>query len=680
LLRARLFWLGLLARVVCLPFFGSYVSRALFIPFLDNGLMHPGENPWALLPPHYFPYGSVLYVLLAVPRALAYAVVGDVALGTTPVSLALLKAPLLVLDAVLLALLVQIAPKRRDALVLYYWLNPILFFITYLHGQLDVAATAFCVAALFALMHRRTVVSAVLMAAATLCKAHVSIIAPFVLYFMWQRTFARAALRQMATWALVWGSLSALGLWPHLDAGALGYVTTASPEAFRIFGAQLDLDRSGHIFYVGVAVLLVLLGRLCISTQVTELGLLFGSGLLFGMLLLITDSQPGWYFWPMPFVALLYANYVVPPVALFWTCCLAYLSYFGLLQMAPSSWPSLLHGNVFTLLQTCFGGLMFAMWYVAVRHEAPLDARARPVLVGIAGDSGTGKDCLSQVVSGLFEPRSTAVLEGDDYHKWERGNAKWTDYTHLDPKANYLDELAVHTTDLLNGRLVWQPHYDHGRGTFTAPREIRGNKLVIVQGLHALYLRDMRAQLDLKIFLAPHPLVRLAWKIRRDVAERGHSVDRVLRSLEARQQDAEVHINPQRAAADWIIEALPAGEPPSREAVIAGAQVPLRMRYILWNDAPVTELYEALRAQPGCQASLNVVTHDIDRIMLDVEGEPSAEAIETMGKQLFAHLRTVTRSRRPPRWQAGYAGLQQLVALALLNKRATSGAALRLSN
>jgi uridine kinase len=674
LLRSRLFCLGAAFKLICLPLFGSYYTRQLFIPFLDAGVLHPGQNPWSLLPPHYFPYGTVLYALLAAPKALAYAVVGDAALGTTPLSLALLKAPLFILDWVLLSVLVRISPKRQRQLLRYYWLNPVLFFITYLHGQLDVAATTFCLASLYMLMRRRVALSAVLMAAATLCKAHVGIVAPLVVAFLWNRSFARTAVQQIGAWLAVWISLSVIGLWPHMGAGALGYVTTASPEAFRIFGAQLDMD-SGHIFYLGVSVLLVLLGRLCISTRITELGLLFGSGLLFGTLLLVTHSRPGWYFWAMPFVALLYANYVVPPLSLLFACCGAYLLYFGVLHAAPSSLPSLVHGNLFTLLQTSFGGLMYAMWYVAVRHEAPLDNRARPVLVGIAGDSGTGKNQLSEVVSALFDTSSTAILEGDDYHKWERGNVKWGDYTHLDPKANYLDELAVHTADLLSGRLVWQPHYDHGNGRFTAPREIRGNRLVIVQGLHALYLRDMREQLDLKIFLAPHPLVRLAWKLHRDVAERGHPVDKVLRSIEARQKDAEVHINPQREAADWIIEALPAGDVPDRAQVIAGAGLSLRVRHILWNDAPVSELYEALRREPGFTASLDVLSRDINRIALGVQGELSPAAIQRLGLTLYPELRTVTRGRRPPRWLGGYAGVQQLVALALLNKRATKGTA-----
>jgi uridine kinase len=299
-------------------------------------------------------------------------------------------------------------------------------------------------------------------------------------------------------------------------------------------------------------------------------------------------------------------------------------------------------------------------------------------MIGIAGDSGTGKNLLSEVALDAFDRSRAALLEGDDYHKWERGNVKWSDYTHLHPKANQLDALALHTSALFGGRHVWQPHYDHATGTFTSPRRIGAAHVVIVQGLHTLYLRDMRAQLDLKVFLAPDELVRLSWKIGRDVGERGHSRQKVLESLARRRADADLHIQPQRALADWIIEATPA-EPTTREAILAGHVPRLTMHHVLWNDAPVGELVAAL-ADAGLGVSLQVVKDDIDRVRLSVAGEPTAERVAAIGQRVLAPLRPITRAHRPPAWRSGQHGLNQLVLLSLLARRGlrdTSYASLR---
>ena len=58
-------------------------------------------------------------------------------------------------------------------------------------------------------------------------------------------------------------------------------------------------------------------------------------------------------------------------------------------------------------------------------------------IIAIAGDSGTGKTTLVSHLEKIFKD-STLKLEGDRYHKWERGHKNWEHYTHLNPEANYI--------------------------------------------------------------------------------------------------------------------------------------------------------------------------------------------------------------------------------------------------
>lgn len=591
LVLSPLFLLGLAARLACLPFFGSTYLTDLFVPFVDKAVLNPGQNPWSLSPPHFFPYGSVLFGLLFIPRYLAHLVFGAAALGTGPLGLALMKAPLLALDLGLLALLSRLAPHRPRKLLAFYWLNPVLFFITYLHGQLDLAAIAFLFGALWLLSQGRTGASALAMAAATLSKFQVVLVVPLLLAFLWNRHFAREALRRIGVWTAVWLGGTALGFLPVLLGGRLLYVTTGSPEAFRLFAAHLDLGQ-GRVLYLGAGVVMLVLVRLCLSTRISPSGLLYGAGVLLGALLSVTDAAPGWFFWVFPFLALYFATQDLSLPFLHWVLAGLYLTFYVALPAFPGL-PQTITSLVFTAMQTCLCACLVTVWIQVLQREMPLRGRGRPLMIGLAGDSGSGKNTLSKAFEDLFNPLQTLVVEGDDYHRWERGHGKWQDYTHLHPRANDLDDLASHTLALQAGRAVFQSQYDHATGRFTAPREMRPARTVVVQGLHALYLRGMRERLDLKVFLHPDESVRLAWKIKRDVEGRGYPVEKVVDNFVRRREDGQRHILPQAEQADWVIEVKPR-VPVSEAEVVKGAPLELVVDHILWNDAPIEPLAKAI--------------------------------------------------------------------------------------
>src|SRR6185369_2212558 len=102
-----------------------------------------------------------------------------------------------------------------------------------------------------------------------------------------------------------------------------------------------------------------------------------------------------------------------------------------------------------TLTQTAVGGLLLTLWLLVVRREASIAGYSRPRVIGIAGDSGAGKDTLSRLLCDLFEVQRTLVVAGDDYHRWARFDENWKKHTHLDPNANRLGKLASDAAELL---------------------------------------------------------------------------------------------------------------------------------------------------------------------------------------------------------------------------------------
>ncbi len=665
LLKNRLFWWGVLIRVGLMPFFGSQYLKELFIPFIDTSILHLGQNPWALSPAHFFPYGSFLFGILFLPKFLAFKILGAMSMGDIPLSLIAMKLPLLVADVFLLWGMMRICGERRRSFFLLYWFNPITIFITYIHGQLDVVVMMLCILSLIFLTLRKIEASALLMACATLSKFHVVVLVPFILAYLWHQNFAKKALACIGLWLAIWSGITALGFIPVYHAGRLFYASATSPEAMRLFAANLNFG-SGQVVYLGVFIVLVVLGRLCVSSRITERGLIFGSASLFGALLMGTNAMPGWYYWVIPFFCLFFALYLNVSKALFWGFQIIYMVNFVLLSKLGGHLEGMVTGVAFTLLQTAMAGILLVIWKLVLEQEAKLQGRARPLILGIAGNSGSGKNHLSHIFQDLFNSKNTLVVEGDDYHKWERNHEKWQEYTHLNPKANHLSMMASHALQLAKGSTVLQSHYDHAMGIFSEAKEIKPTKTLIIQGLHTLYLRGLRSKFDLKIFIDPHEIVRFAWKYRRDVNERGHSPKQVVDSFVKRESDSIKHIAPQKEFADWVIQYLPEKEV-TREEVMAGSTFEFIVRYTFWNDAPIGTLLKALKEIANCKISFEVLPNDINRTLVEIKGNPTDQEVQAVAKNIFPNLRSITRAWRKPHWRSGVDGLNQLTAIALLS-------------
>lgn len=661
-----------------MPFFVGKIPETSIIPFLDFTVQNLGTNPWGQLPAESFPYGIVSLLLMAFPRWLGFLLVGASALGTSALGLCLYKLPLLGLDLFLFLVLTRLCEYRSRMLLIFYWLNPVLIYISYIHGQIDVASIAFLALSLVMLGKDRPVGTAVALAAATLCKFQVALALPIYMAFIWRQKYPGAALASLAKLLPILGALSFLGFLPIIMANKLDYVTIASPQAASIFGAWIHY---GHetVLYLGVSVVAMILGRQIIVSPVKPLGLAYGFAVVFGAIILVTDPGPGWYFWFYPFLAILMVHQFNVPRSLYWLSVALYFLHFagvdllGLASRFPASHESL----TFTLIQTCHMGLMIVIIKIVWAEHMPILSRTRPVLIGIAGDSGTGKNTLSEGLIKVFGDSGMSLIEGDDYHKWERHHEKWGDYTHLDPKANNLADWASHVDNLILGRSVYQPHYDHSQGTFTSPRELRPNRTLVVQGLHTFFLKSMRRHFAIKVFLAPDPMIRLAWKIHRDVHLRGHSLDKVMSTIKAREADSRLHIDPQRKLADWIIEYF-STETITQENLIEGKEFKLGVRHIFWNDTPVMPLLAELRDRYQVHVDIKNIEGDFDRVSVTIIGDAiTPQQIATLAESTFPNPRRITRSHKPPIWEGGLAGINQLFALALteqrLDRKAASG-------
>ncbi|CAN6240734.1 unnamed protein product [Urochloa humidicola] len=119
--------------------------------------------------------------------------------------------------------------------------------------------------------------------------------------------------------------------------------------------------------------------------------------------------------------------------------------------------------------------------------------------------------------------------------------------------------------DLKEGRAVDKPVYNHVTGRLDPPERVVPPKILVLEGLHPMYDERVRDLLDFSIYLDISDEVKFAWKIQRDMAERGHSLESIRASIEARKPDFDAYIDPQKQYADAVIEVLPTQLIPDEE-------------------------------------------------------------------------------------------------------------------
>lgn len=194
-------------------------------------------------------------------------------------------------------------------------------------------------------------------------------------------------------------------------------------------------------------------------------------------------------------------------------------------------------------------------------------SQRRVTIVGIAGDSGAGKSTYVEQLKALIGEERVSVMTTDDYHSLDRAERNKIGVTALDPwKANNLGLLVDHVWRLKQGRPIMKPVYDHSTGTFAEPEEVIPKDIVLIEGLHILYLEKLREALDLKIYFDTDKELRVRWKVRRDAGLRGYTEAEVLAEIERRKPDVERFIEPQKAWADLLIQYLPDHEREPTEA------------------------------------------------------------------------------------------------------------------
>jgi phosphoribulokinase len=258
--------------------------------------------------------------------------------------------------------------------------------------------------------------------------------------------------------------------------------------------------------------------------------------------------------------------------------------------------------------------------------DLPLDhqpAAGRPALVlGIVGDSGSGKNTVADAVASLLGPDRITDVRLDDYHRFTREERALRGLTSLNPMVHNLALMQEHLRLLRQRRPIRNRSYSHGDGTFGPIRTIAANEIVLVRGLLGFPTKELQSLYDISVFLQPEPELLFRWKLRRDVRSRGYGEAEVLKYIAGHLLDAKEFVLPQAERAHLHV----AYSVPDPEADDSEVTVTLKLRREAADAARETALFAGLPV---------VCTEGDGEVVVEVPADVGEDALDRWARSRF---------------------------------------------
>ncbi len=679
--RGKLFLSVLLLKVVFAFLFASDFLLKGTIPFVEyfvsSGFQNPYQHFLELGMLKAFPYSTTMLITVSIPAFVLSFLPG--VFGNEMLQLFLARLPLLAADIGIFYILLKLLKTRENEVLLYYWCSPIIFYITYFHGQLDAIPTFLLMLSLYLLLNEKKLGSALALGVALSAKANIFIAVPFIFLYLWRNQesvgkIVKYFAASLATYAVL--------VLPFIFTEGYQKLVLGAEEQWWVFLLNIHLGNTGIVLYIVPLALTLFFLRLSYFRKINQDALMMAFAGAFTILVTLVPPRPGWFFWAVPFLAYFFVKDENISKKNYWAINALFLLYFLVFNresdlfasFQPISSAIASHPNVFSLLSagnidagfvssmvfTIFIALMFANFYFVYKFGiiANLRYRKSGLRVGIAGDSGSGKTYTNAIILDMAGERNVTVLEGDDLHKYERQSAKWEKLTHLNPKANLLHREIGFLEGMDESKKLSRRGYDHSTGKFTDEKTVLHKKFTLVSGLHSFYLAKMRSMLDIKIFLDPQASLKKEWKMQRDVAERGYSRQKVISAMRERKEDSQKFLSPQKKFADVLISY----EMQEKERKGEGGK---RLVVSLPNTFDADSLIAALEGS-GVDADVEYGA-DLSTLRMVFSGKMGSERTAFAAYKLVPNLEEVLENRTP-KWREGLDGAIQLILLMLFSE------------
>lgn len=180
-----------------------------------------------------------------------------------------------------------------------------------------------------------------------------------------------------------------------------------------------------------------------------------------------------------------------------------------------------------------------------------------PLVIGIAGGSGSGKTTVAQEILQRVGPERIAYIQHDSYYKDLSGlpSAQRSEVNFDHPDALETELMIEHIEQLKRRQPIEVPIYDfadHVRIEKTIKVNPRG--VIVVEGILIFVEPALRSLFDVKLFVDTDADIRLIRRLQRDITERDRTVESVIKQYQATVRPMHLEfVEPSKRYADIII-------------------------------------------------------------------------------------------------------------------------------
>lgn len=566
--RFKLFIIGVIfIKLLLMGLFSSDYQNILFMKFIDGFIEQVKNrnfiNPYRLFYKeiNLFPYPPIMFFIELISGFFTIFFENNILKNI------LFKLPSLLFDLLGLYFLTKMFPNKRKHIGILFFASPMILYSTYMHGQLDIIPTILLLGSIYFLVIKQNhFLFAFFLYLSLGSKLHVLAVLPILFLYILKKDGWIIAVKDIGLSLL----LLILTILPFLD-DRNGFLNMVLLNNEQLSMTSIFIEYKNVKIYVSIFVIALIYLK-AFSIKKMNKSLLFSfCGILFSVFLILMLPMPGWYVWIVPFIAIFFINIDLNKytnMIIYLSLNICYLLYF--ICIHKTNYVNLyflkvnmdfikinnmvISNTIFTILTALLAYITYMMYQLGVSNNSFYKSGSKPFTIGISGDSGSGKSTLLEMIKIIFGEKKLLFLEGDGDHRWERGDEMWQHYTHLNPKANYIYKQANDLARLKENQNIYRSEYEHDTGKFSDECKIKPKPYIVLCGLHAFYLPQVRKNLDLKIYMDIDETLRRYWKIDRDTKKRGYTKEEILKQIEGRVKDAVKYIYPQKVYSDFIIK------------------------------------------------------------------------------------------------------------------------------
>ena len=668
LTKSPLFLAGLAIKLIFILLVIPDIQSNWFVQFVTFSINNHNLYPWT----EYlsmgggvqaFPYGPTM--LIAHMPTTAIGVWLDGLVGGNYLSGFGFRLSLLFSDLMVLLLLMQQFEERGNALLIFYWLSPVVFVLTYWHGQTDVVPLSMLVASLALLKRRESALSGLFYGLSVTAKHSMLIGLPFILMYLWfNRGIVGGGKKYFLSFIV---TVLIIEGWLLFSSGFQEMVLF-SAELQKVY--ELSVSMGNYIVYILPLVYLIFLYVTWRIHKINYELLMAAMGVGFGIVILLTPASPGWYIWIMPIIALHlskgYSSSFIS-IAIFSVIFTVYtVSYYSGADIAVPFSTDLrldlyndLMRDIRPVINTVVTGLLIILivqlYRSGVKENDYYYFGLKPILIGIAGPNGAGKRRLSNALYGLFSKEHSGRLSQDNYKVWSDNSPMWSTVTEYDPRAYHLFQMGNDIRNIAGGKtFAVKESMKEGVYSFFRNIDIGNVHVVIVDGIHAFYSRMLCESQELKFYLEIDNALNMKKKNTDDIGssdadisfENNRICDQINKFVSVQKVSANVMFRITSVNSDMISD--------------LENEKNIKLVVVFVNGFYYRELVRVLVGVCGLQVNINNIG-ETGAFEIEIDGDVDVDDIRLASSIVVPHMEEMIDYNNG--FHAGVVGLMQLIAL-----------------